>query len=306
MRGKDLLECMEHIDDALIQEALEPAAYPHGTSFVVSWGMAAACVVVIGISATAFWAHQNISDKRFEVAGENTAAPMAMDTAADDNGSTGNASGSSLTAGAVAEDTLEDVAGMEQTAHKDSESGMDNQISEDISAESASGRENAAVQELEEKVKELAEEESTKLKYTIISDYYDEKDDSVYDYPVPEKGQYLCHNDLQETMEYYAALENTADIADRPIYAYEVVIDIFGDIEISGCRGIHYEQLNLLDNSDTGNEIIEQEYRRLTELGYAVRLSEDFQLTGIFTKEELDTFQASPEYGYTFRFTNEN
>ena len=44
---------------------------------------------------------------------------------------------------------------------------------------------------------------------------------------------------------------------------------------------------------------------RLTELGYTVRLSEDFQLSGIFTKEELDTFQASPEYGYTFRFADE-
>ena len=58
-------------------------------------------------------------------------------------------------------------------------------------------------------------------------------------------------------------------------------------------------------DSDNGSEVIEQEYRRLAALGYAVRLSEDFQLTGTFTKVEIETFQASPEYGYTFRFASE-
>ena len=29
MRGKDLLECVEQIDDALVEEALEPAAFSH-------------------------------------------------------------------------------------------------------------------------------------------------------------------------------------------------------------------------------------------------------------------------------------
>lgn len=61
-----------------------------------------------------------------------------------------------------------------------------------------------------------------------------------------------------------------------------------------------------LYHSNVGNLLIEQEYRRLIDLGYAVRLSEDFQLTGIFTKAEIDTFLTSPEYGYVFRFENES
>ena len=58
MRGKDLLECIEQIDDALIEEAMEPAIVlykdrsRYKSNIAVKWGMAAACVVVIGISAT--------------------------------------------------------------------------------------------------------------------------------------------------------------------------------------------------------------------------------------------------------------
>lgn len=53
MRGKDLLEGMEHIDDALIEEALNPAVIPWYGRVTAKWGMAAACLIVIGISAAA-------------------------------------------------------------------------------------------------------------------------------------------------------------------------------------------------------------------------------------------------------------
>lgn len=42
MRGKDLLECMEHIDDALIEEALHPVIAPRQHIRTARWGMAAA------------------------------------------------------------------------------------------------------------------------------------------------------------------------------------------------------------------------------------------------------------------------
>ncbi len=87
---------------------------------------------------------------------------------------------------------------------------------------------------------------------------------------------------------------------DSPNYAYTVVIDVFGDISTES--GVHYEHLS---QTDAGNALIEQEYRRLLELGYSVSLSEDFLFMGIFTEEELDTFDARPEYGYAFRFEKE-
>ena len=74
MRGKDLLECMEYIDDALVEEALQPAAFPHRNRVMAKWGMMAACAAVIGISATAFWSHQNIKEARIESQVEGTAA----------------------------------------------------------------------------------------------------------------------------------------------------------------------------------------------------------------------------------------
>lgn len=311
MRGKDLLECMEYIDDALIQEALEPmTVVPHRKHLVAKWGMVAACIVVIGISATAFWSHQNVKNGQMESAGDTT-SPAAMNTAANDDSAV-SLSEDSLTAGAVAENaqagdnkicSLPD-ANEYSEAGSASDSGND-AMSQSTAADAMSGKENARVEEMKAELELQDEEETAKLAYTIISDYYDEKDGSVYDYPVPEKGTILCYHYLKETMEYYAALEDTTDTAGSQVYAYDVVISVFGDVEIEGCRGIHYEQLNMVEDTNAGNEMIEQEYRRLAELGYAVRLSEDFQLTGIFTKGEIDTFQASPEYGYTFRFASE-
>ena len=95
MRGKDLLECMEQIDDALVEEALEPVVLSHfsiprlmgrtvhGKNIAANWGVAAACAVVLGISAAAFWSHQNMKQARIESQDTDTAAPqMVMDSAA--------------------------------------------------------------------------------------------------------------------------------------------------------------------------------------------------------------------------------
>lgn len=61
----------------------------------------------------------------------------------------------------------------------------------------------------------------------------------------------------------------------------------------------------MLSQSDDGKKLLEQEYRRLAAAGYQVVLSTDYKLTGLFTKEELDHFQVSSEYGYAFRFESE-
>lgn len=332
MRGKDLLECMEQIDDALVEEALEPTAFPRTKDFVAKWvrfpvpcltgssaqgqnkaakwGMAAACVVVLGISAAAFWSHQNVKEARIENQDTDTAyLQMAVDTAAgNDNGGAdgavaGDTANGAVTAGAGG-DTEGSVVSEDAGAFKQSFT-EEATASKDSVAETAKSRE-----ELKELTDGNDEAVTESLSYTVISDYYGEKEASVYDYPVPEKGKFFCYHYLQETMKYYAVLKNagvdtdssvnTSENTDSLIYAYDVVIDIYGEIEKNG-EVMRYE----LGNADQDGEKIEQEYRRLIDLGYAVRLSEDFQLTGIFTKVELDTFQVSPEYGYTFRFASE-
>lgn len=306
MRGKDLLECMEQIDDALVEEALEPAAFPRRNIIASKWGMAAACVVVLAISATVFWPHHNgqnaYTDDQDSGAADMAAPQLAMDTAAaNDNGGVDTAAAGAqdgtMTAGTGGNAEGSAVSGDGEPASQSA--------AEDAAATKEGGVETAKSEDLRDGVTE-----TESLSYTVISDYYGEKDDSVYDYPIPEKGEFFCYHYLQETMKYYAALEdvsgiadssvNISEMSDSPIYAYDVVINIYGDVEKDG-EVICCE----LENTNDGSEKIEQEYRRLIDLGYAVRLSEDFQLTGTFTKVELDTFQASPEYGYTFRFASE-
>lgn len=319
MRGKDLLECMEQIDDALVEEALEPAALSHFsiprfsvprlTGGAANWGVAAACAVMLGISAAALWSHQNMKEARIESQYTDTAAPqMVTDfaAAADSGNADGAAAGAqhdAMTAGAGENTEGSAAAGGAETVRQSS--AEDTAPSKDSAVETAKAKE-----ELKEQIDGADRVEAESLSYTVISDYYGAKDDSIYDYPVPEKGEFFCYHYLQETMKYYAALEdagvtqessvNTSENTGSPIYAYDVVMDIYGEIEENG-EVTRYE----LGNADRDSEKIEREYRRLIDLGYAVRLSEDFQLTGTFTKVELDTFQASPEYGYTFRFASE-
>ena len=301
MRGKDLLECMEYIDDALVEEALQPAAFPRRNRVMAKWGMMAACAVVIGISATAFWYHQNIKEARIESQVEGIAA-------ADDSGSaddtkdqmTAAGAGDGMAGGVYSSDSSADSAVSGDSSAGSTDSGGMDTFTQDIIADNAASVEQNAEAGRQEGSVESAKEgelaEAKQCSYKVINDYYAAKDGSAYDDLVPGQGKSSCSQYLQETMNYYEDRENTERTTDSPIYAYDVVVDLYGESEGAF---VHL-------NSDNGSEVIEQEYRRLAALGYAVRLSEDFQLTGTFTKAEIETFQASPEYGYTFRFASEH
>lgn len=160
-----------------------------------------------------------------------------------------------------------------------------------------------------------------------------------YCYKIPEKGTYFYYHKLKEAIAYYCGQEDNTQQADMPVCAFQVVIDIFGDQLVpvteenadqqnvqeqqgteqqknadakqstenqqSAENGKNRLEYALLSQSNDGKKLLEQEYRRLAAAGYQVVLSADYKLTGLFTKEELDYFQASPEYGYTFRFENE-
>lgn len=305
MRGKALLECMAYIDDKLIEEALNPPCIPHEKNLdeknnkyntVTKWRMAAACVLVLGVSATAFWSHQQQKNTPHT---ENIEIADQMDKASKDTGDRPKMhhNDTGMPAESTATDTDLYTAGTEQDKEKSIEDAMEDKASakQDSVYVEQYDEENGAADE-----RQFAIEESQKTSYTILSDYYGEKDASVYDYPVPQKGTLLCYHDLQETINYYTKLENSAASVEDTIYAYQVVIDLYGDIETA--NGTQYKELHYINE---GHTMIEQEYRRLIDLGYAVRLSEDFQLTGTFTKTEIDTFPLAPEYGYVFRFESE-
>ena len=289
MRGKDLLECMEYIDDTLIEEALNPAGSPHNkNSMVKNWSLAAACVIMLCIFATAFWSHQK--QQKIEYTEEPDLA-VQMDSVSNDAGDL------SLPAERTSGGTLAQSAATDTDLNP---ADRDNETEKAIEDKALSMQTPVYAEQYDEAEKGAIVEEKLKTAYTVLSDYYGEKDDAVYDYPMPEKGALLCYHYLQETINYYTKQGKAADAVDGTIYAFQVVIDLYGDIETA--EGIRYEDLYY---TEKGHALIEQEYRRLIDLGYAVRLSEDFQLTGTFTKTEIDTFQAAPEYGYVFRFESE-
>lgn len=290
MRGKDLLECMEYIDDTLIEEALNPAGSPHNkNSMVKNWSLAAACVIMLCIFATAFWSHQK--QQKIEYTEEPDLA-VQMDSVSNDAGDL------SLPAERTSGGTLAQSAATDTDLNP---ADRDNETEKAIEDKALSMQTPVHAEQYDEAEKGAIVEEKQKTAYTVLSDYYGEKDDAVYDYPMPEKGALLCYHYLQETINYYTKQGKAADAVDGTIYAFQVVIDLYGDIETA--EGIRYEDLYY---TEKGHTLIEQEYRRLIDLGYAVRLSEDFQLTGTFTKTEIDTFQAAPEYGYVFRFEGES
>ncbi len=339
MRGKDLLECMEQIDDVLVEEALEPAAFSarnhllaklsrflvpgrtggadHGNNKAAKWGMAAACVIVLGVSTAAFWSHQN-AKRMPDGNARDMASPMSAATDAD-GGVAGQApEDGALSAGNAADDAgqtaaggvlttgnggdIQPAGGLQTTdSMTDSTSAL---AKTEADKEESKENENSAVADMLDETKKQGIAVQECMQYTIISDYYGEKDVSVYDYPAPQRGEFYCYHYLSETMEYYEEQKNTAGTTNELVYAYHVVIDLYGETSDEDNRGTTYRALHMPATA-AGNEKLEQEYRRLAELGYQVRLSEDFELTGTFTKEELDTFQASPEYGYTFRFADE-
>ncbi len=287
MRGKELLECMEYIDDTLIEEALNPTIVSHKNKPVLKWSMAVACAATI--SAITFWSYQNANmnfnkeDIQMEHTDISTQA-NTIDSNMDKNDVGRLAVESGMTE--MTEDALS--TGTTSTTNNSPLVDAKSQSMEDKAAQKS----NFAHWEAQEE---------TESAYKVIREYYGEKESLEYCYSVPEKGAIHCYYYLQETINYYTTQENTTDITDSTIYAYQVAIDIYGDIETA--NGTQYEDLY---HSNVGNLLIEQEYRRLIDLGYAVRLSEDFQLTGIFTKAEIDTFLTSPEYGYVFRFENES
>ena len=66
-------------------------------------------------------------------------------------------------------------------------------------------------------------------------------------------GEYLYHQKLIDAIEYYEGANNTKNTTDAPQYAYQVVIDIFGN-RVNGDTTC-YELLNC---SESGKALLEK------------------------------------------------
>lgn len=106
-------------------------------------------------------------------------------------------------------------------------------------------------------------------------------------YIVPEPGEYYCFIDVYEAREHYAGKD----------VRFLLTFDLFKST-----------------NEILSDEEKNAEYQRLTELGYKLYQTEYWTykdnaekavypiVVGLFTEEELATFNANPIYGYAFRF----
>lgn len=297
MTGKDLLEDMEYISDALIEEAL---AEQHGSCKrrfpYQKWGKMAACVTVAAVSVTVLWTYIR-ADRVMEECKEEFSADLNMisDTAQDTE--------------AVSQNADEDISA-DRVAEKYGEQA-DTNVGSDVDEAKQSqelytnvGFEDNMVMGVQGYSAELEADARIVIDTFPPKQMQSEEQGGTACYKAPEKGEWFYFHQLKNALEYYDGTQNATEEESSSVYAYQVVVDVFGDRTETDNEGerIVYGELTA---SDSGRNLLEAEYQRLLKLGYQVCLSEDYLLTGTFTKAELEQFHASPDYGYAFHFESE-
>ena len=336
MRGRDLLDAMEYINDALIDEAALPdemlvdeatqpgetlqnetpvdEALPDGGSMrrgssrrLRFFYTAAGLLAAAGLSAlavhtyrlsghTAAGAQGQPTSESSEIAARNVPGQEPA-AAVDGNAGTDTASGAAADESAGA-DTATGAAA-DESAESDTATGA----AADESTEAGIAEGAAADGNAKQQAKAAQE-------YTVIHGYPQDGTGTAYvnvDYALPEKGTFFCTILLENAIGFYDGTYNTASRESGLPYAYAVRINVFGDAVGDGgdASGENYMLLSL---SKDGRGKLRAEYQRLLELGYHVSLTENDDsviLTGTLTKEEIDSFRPLPEYGYIFQFENE-
>jgi len=292
MTGRDLLDAMEYISDDLIEEAVSEEAKQSFSPY--RWAAVAAGVVVLCVSAFVLreWQHSPegiaLPDEGYDTSANYAAGSPALE----ESGAAGGADGG----GDIEEKAADELPPADVTSgsSKDSAIAEDNAAAEDYVSQKQGNTANVL-----EAQQELEREEADTANSLIIEDFppkhpkRDENSDgnsmeSIGCYPAPEKGACLWSQPLDSAIAYYEG-ENAAVSSEGMGYKYHVHIDVFGETDES------YRELHL---NEYGRTLLSAEYERLLALGYNVSLSEDFWLTGLFTKAELENFQAASEYGY--------
>ena len=332
MRGRDLLDAMEYIDDALVDEATQPVK--------MLADEATQSVKMLADEATQpVETLQNETQPDETLPGE-AALPDEMLTSS--HGSSRRLRFFYTAAGLLAAAGLSALAVHTYRHSGHTAAGVQEQPSSEIAAGNVPGQEPAAAADgnaeadtasgtaadestsadtasgaaADESTEADTADENTKQQakatqeYTVIHGYPQDETGTAYvavDYALPEKGTFFCTILLENAIGFYDGTDNTASRENGLPYAYAVCINVFGDAvrDDGAASGENYMLLSL---SEDGRDKLKTEYRRLLELGYHVSLAENDDsviLTGTLTKEEIDSFKPLPEYGYIFQFENE-
>lgn len=289
MKGRDLLDAMEYISDDLIEEAATDWVQKGtGRKFTMrKWVAAAAGIAVLCVSVLALnqwkqamFSSQSNNSNTSGADGMNFSSSVTADTAAKAE----NASAEEETP----EGNMAAAGGIDQSAS----SAADMQTAYD-EAQKKNSSQDGIEEAVEQERAFIIEEFPPKYPYREPSEALTEE---VASYVPPEKGTCSYSLKLTGALAYYDGEGDSTGSAN----VYHVGIKLFSDRKENG--NVVYGEIELHEDSES---LLAKEYERLSEQGYDVSLSEDYELEGLFTKSELETFEALPEYGYMFSLVSE-
>jgi len=313
MKGRQLLDAMAYIDDVLIEEAApfledELTNTEDFTGKRRKWKGITACAAVFAVAAVSLWVWKSgiVTQQRTVLEnGQNAGAYVESSYEGADTGAQNIPE--ETFAAEFKENGINDAAAL-----KENDNGRV-MVTDGIAAD------DEAVME-EEAVQGAAKEAAQDLKGENVRVIEEFSLPAVYCYAVPKKGSCVIFAGLEAAIDYYdngnktvepAKPErvdcyenenNTAGSEKMESYLYHVAIDVFGEADSDGSSG----SMDELRYSEEGKEKLYQEYERMLSLGLNVSLSEEYELTGTLSREEIEGFEPIPDYGYTFRLINES
>lgn len=285
MKGRQLLDAMAYIDDSLIEEAVPFAENAFADTIrpigrTLKWRSLTACAAVFFAVAVSLWVSQlgwksgadTVSEEAVPQEGLNAGGAdmeIALTQKPEEN---------ALTTGKA--DNGADVADVELDGRNDAVV-FDDTVKEEFAA---------AVEENKEQKSDAV---------VRVIDAFPMQAQVCY--KAPSKGSFMIWLGLKNAIDCYDNDNNTIELQYPEIYRYHVAIDIFGDVTKDG--ETVYEALCF---SEEGKEKLYQEYERMLEAGLEVSLSEEYELTGLLDKEEIEDFSPCADYGYAFRLVTES
>lgn len=303
MKGRQLLDAMAYIDDALIEEAAPLLEKEHPDAAVLEgkrrkWKRITELAAVFVVAVVALWVWN-----RGIISQERTVLEQEQNAGAYDSGD--SVSGYALAENApgiapIAEQKEDN--GVEEAAFSENLDAGGVMISGGIAADTESVRE----QDTEDGIDDLAQELKGNAIVRIIDEFHLS---SEYCYKLPEKGNCIISIGLKTAIDYYDNEQNTIESEKPDSYLYHVTIDVFGEMDYdcdeTDCDGVP-SAMEELRFSEEGKEKLYQEYERMLSEEFNVSLSEDYQLTGTLSREEIEDFEPYPDYGYVFRLIKES
>lgn len=284
MKGRRLLDAMAYIDDDLIEDAASFAENNSGNTVQffekrVRKRQLAACAAVLFVAAMSLWVWKSSSKVYVGI------MP-----------GTGNSEDGAYAGGDPADEAAPEAAPAEaapQEKNADSGGGRDLEAAkQDVAADGIADKENALTED-----KSDMQQQKGPMRVRIIEEF---PQTGIACYAAPGKGEVFQGIGLIAAIDCWDNGNNTMDIAEPESYLYRVKIDVFGDV--GNGNDVSYEQLGI---SDEEKEKLSNEYERLLAAGLDVKLSEDFSLTGLLSRDEIEDFEPNPDYGYMFRLVNE-